>query len=157
MTTNINDYQSQTGRMIKEDGTIVNISDIISNFQNSQGTLLASSSRVANTSSPIQTNNSAKGIVLFLNVTTASGTGGLMPKIQMIDPVTGTPSQVYASPAAATATGQYVYVIYPGNTTSPSGDAKQHVPMPLPRTWQATVYANDNTAYIYTLGYALIL
>jgi hypothetical protein len=124
---------------------------------NTQGTLLASQARTIQTGSPIQTNYNAKGVILFLNVTVASGTGGLQPKVLIVDPVSGNAIQYYADPGAITGTGLYAYVIYPGDNTPAYGTTKQHVQTALPRTWQANVYVGDASSYTYSLGYALIL
>jgi hypothetical protein len=126
-------------------------------YGNTQGTLLASQARTIQTGSPIQTNYNAKGVILFLNVTVASGTGGLQPKVLIVDPVSGNAIQYYTDPGAITGTGLYAYVIYPGDNTPAYGTTKQHVQTALPRTWQVNVYVSDASSYTYSLGYALIL
>jgi hypothetical protein len=124
---------------------------------NNQGTLLASAARTASINSPTQTNHNAKGIIVFLNVTAVSGTGGLVVRITGQDPAN--PSVFYTLntvPAAVTATGGKAYVLYPGVTTV-GGDVTQVNSAVLPRTFQVSVIHVDSSSYTYSVGYQLIL
>lgn len=125
-------------------------------YNNTQGTLLASLARTTGPSSPIQTNYNAKGVIIFLNVTAASGTGGLAVNINAVDPITGGQYGLNVSPAAVTAVGEYMYVLYPGATSSGNG-VKQSTALPLPRQWQVYVSVGDASSYTYSIGYAYIL
>lgn len=120
---------------------------------NTQGTLLASAARTVTTSSPTQTNYNARGVIVTLNVTAASGTGGLQLDIMGYDPVTNTPYHINNAPTAVTATGIYTYVVYPGAN---GGNPTQTTSQPLPRSWYAFIYVNDASSYTYSVGYALI-
>jgi hypothetical protein len=123
---------------------------------NTEGTLLASAARTLATKSAIQTNFNAKGVQFILDVTGASGTGGLRVYFGAIDPVTG--KEIYLNPdhAFITATGIRVFELYPG--ASGSGfSVTQRVSGSLPRKWFAYVYHGDATSYTYSVGYSLIL
>lgn len=125
---------------------------------NTQGTLLASAARTAQTSSPTQTNYNARGVVVFLNVTAASGTGGLQPVMQGLDPVSGNGFSLNATPTAVITTGTFAYVWYPGAVLPGGGTSiAQVLSAPVPRTWAVTIVVGNATSYTYSLGYSLIL
>lgn len=120
---------------------------------NSQGTLLASAARTATATSPTMTNYNAKGVRITLNVTAASGTGGLTLVVFAVDSVSGNGKTINASPSAVTATGTTTYVIYPSALASAD---TQTTEAPLSRSWYAEIAAGDSSSYTYSLGYALI-
>jgi len=127
---------------------------------NTQGTLLASAARTATANSPTKTNYNAKGVLLTLDVTISSGTGGLQVRPFTLDPVTGKKVYLSSSVTSITATGTYGYEFYPGSTTaagSGSNNINQRIATSLPRTWGVDVIAGDGTSYTYSLGYQLIL
>ena len=74
----------------------------------------ASAARTAQTDSANQTNRNARGVHLILNVTAASGTGGLQVRLLGVDPISSTVYALAAAPTAITATGISVYELYPG-------------------------------------------
>ena len=121
---------------------------------NEQGTLLASAARTATVTSSNHTNHNARGVLVTVNVTTASGTGGLTVRIQGIDPVAGTAFPLNTAPSAITATGLYSYLLYPGAS---GGGTTQATALVLPRTWNVQVSAGDSSSYTYSVGYAQIL
>ncbi|MCL6453546.1 MAG: hypothetical protein K6T78_07950 [Alicyclobacillus sp.] len=123
-------------------------------YNNTQGTLLASAARTATVSSPQQTNYNARGVFVFVNVTMASGTGGLTPLIRVYDPVSGGYTNLNQGVTAITATGLYVYQIYPGATST--AGLTGTIDSSLPKTWGVTVLAGDTSSYTYSVGYALI-
>jgi hypothetical protein len=123
---------------------------------NQQGTLLASAARTATAASPDQTNHDGRGVVVFLNITAASGTGGLQVIVEGKDPVSGSYQQINATPAAVTATGFKSYVVYPGAASGPQGDVTQTTEQVLPRTWRVRVVHGDGSSYTYSVGYAVI-
>jgi len=122
---------------------------------NTEGTLLASAARTANIATPLQINYNAKGVFLWLNVTVASGAGGLTLIVQGIDPISGLPVWLNATPTAVTTTGTFGYELYPGGTLS--GDVKQRTSGILPRSWKVLIAVGDASSYTYSLGYSLIL
>jgi len=122
---------------------------------NHEGTLLASAARTATVACADQVNYDAKGVLLFLDVTAASGTGGLQVRIQGRDPVIGSWRNLNAAPAAVVAVGGTIYAFYPGASTG-AGDVVQATQMALPRQWRAQVTHGDATGYTYSLGYAVV-
>src|SRR5579871_3766078 len=77
---------------------------------NQDMTLLASAARTATTNSAPQTNQNARGVLVYLNVTAASGTGGLRLAVQAQDPVSGNYININLLPTAVTATGLTAYL-----------------------------------------------
>jgi hypothetical protein len=123
---------------------------------NTQGTLLASAARTGSAVSPTQTNYNAKGVIVFINCTAASGTGGLKLQFRGIDPISGAVSWLNATPTPITATGNYLYVLYPGASTI-AQDVRQATSLPLPRQWAIEIWTGDSTSYTYSIGYSYIL
>lgn len=123
---------------------------------NTEGTLLASAARTATTVSPIQTNHNARGVIVWLNVTLASGTGGLQVRVQGQCPVSAAVAGMNAAPTAIIATGLVGYAFYPGSVATGAGIV-QVSSVPLPRTWQVSVTHADGSSYTYSLGYSLIV
>lgn len=125
---------------------------------NTQGTLLSNAARTAQTLAPTMTNYNSRGVILWLTITSASGTGGLRVKIFGQDRVTSTLLDMNADPVAISATGYYGYLLYPGATSS--GGSNQYIhqatDLPLPRTWSAIVAVGDASSYSYSLSYQLI-
>jgi hypothetical protein len=122
---------------------------------NTQGTLLASAARTAQTAFPTVTNYNARGVIVFLNVTVASGTGGLSVLVQGIDPTSGSGFNLIAATAAVTTTGQFSYELYPGSTTA--GSVTQRAAGALPRTWGGVMLVGNASSYTYSVGYSLIV
>lgn len=123
---------------------------------NTEGTLLASAARTATTQSANQTNYNARGVLVTLSVTVASGTGGLKVRIFGIDAATSLGVQLNATPTGVVATGRFVYELYPG-ITGTGGSAQQRTSGGLPRQWYVDVAHDDASSYTYSVGYALIL
>lgn len=124
-----------------------------------EGTLLASAARTTSTASSSQTNHGNAGILLWLNITVASGTGGLTLYIQGFDPVSGAAVLLNAAPTAIIATGTYAYELRPGATTAGAagtGRVQQRTAASLPRTWRIEVIHGNGSSYTYSVGYALI-
>lgn len=115
-------------------------------------TVLPSAARTATTSSADQINRNGRGVMVFLNITAASGTGGLTIKIQGKDPVSGNYISIYTAGSAATATGTFPAVVYPGVGTTISGASD-----PLPATWRVQVQHGDASNYTYSVGASVIL
>jgi hypothetical protein len=123
---------------------------------NMQGTIFVSAVRAANALSSTQTNYNAKGVTIFLDVTVASGTGGLTVYILGVDPVSGKMCYLTSAPTAVTTTGKKTYELYPG--ISGTGlDVAQRTSAALPRNWVIQIVAGDGSSYTYSVGYSLIL
>lgn len=121
---------------------------------NIEGVALASAARTAGINSADITNYNARGVVFFLNITAASGTGGLQVTLQAKDPMSGAYTQINVSPTAVVAAGLKYHVFYPGasggNTTQTTGSV-------LPRIFRFTVLVGDATSYTYSLSYGLVI
>jgi hypothetical protein len=123
---------------------------------NLEGTLLASAARTATTSSAAQTNYNCRGVIVYLNVTVASGTGGLGVVIGATDPASGNGLKLNPDATAVTTTGYRGYIVYPGaSATSP--DVVQVTASVLPRNWFVTVFHSNASSYTYSVGYSLIV
>lgn len=123
-----------------------------------RGTLLASATRTATTSSAAINAANAKALIIFLNVTAASGTGGLRPTIDFLDPVSGNWRGLVACfSAAVTATGTTPFAAGPG-IGSGQGFAINSggwVGVPMSSQLRITVSHLDASSYTYSLGYEL--
>jgi hypothetical protein len=128
---------------------------------NTEGTLLASAARTATTSSANQTNYNARGVIVTLRISAASGTGGLSWKLYGVDPVSGATYQITPNIAAPiTAAGTYAFEVYPGSTTTGSTNPSwmyQRTSAALPRTWQLQVVHADGSSYTYSVGYQYVV
>lgn len=116
---------------------------------NETGVALASGTRTATTTSSTFTNPRGIGVLLFLNVTTASGAGGLQVQAQAVDPTSGAVLAINSAPTAVTATGLKVYAIYPGH----SAGATQSTSGVLPRQWNVKVTHGNSDSYAYSVSY----
>lgn len=119
--------------------------------------LLDSAARTSNTSSGVQANPEHRGVILLLDVTAASGTGGLIPQIRFHDPITAASKIVWGIPQPILATGTYVYVHYPGVSLSHSNAVQYVVPLPLAAFWSVIVTHGDGSSYTYSLSAYLIV
>lgn len=121
---------------------------------NTEGTLLASATRTATVWSPVQTNHNGVGVIVWLEVTVVSGTGGLQLVIQGINPVTGNAVQLNLTPTAITTTGRYGYEVGLGAQNAGLG-VVQRTSGRLPRQWNIGVLHGDGSSYTYNVGYSL--
>lgn len=119
---------------------------------NTEFEVLASALRTATTESADLTNYNAKGALIFLNVTAASGTGGLQVRFQYKDPASGQYQYMNAAPTAITATGLAVYGLYPASLANGNQMTNQF----LPRTWRIQVQHGDGSNYTYSVDAALL-
>jgi len=156
-------FEQAIGSAIPANAVMLGLSDG-ANLQamrgNTEGTLLASAARTTSTSSPFQTNYNAAGVFVVLNVTAASGTGGLTVKIWARDTYSSTSIQLNPDPTAITAIGRYGYMLYPGASASGiagAGWVNQFIPAALPRTWYVEVRHGDTSSYTYSVSYALMV
>jgi len=134
------------------DGT--NIQAFKGNFY---GSLLASAVRTASIDSPIITNNNARGVLIGINVTAVSGTGGL--KIVVYGMRGGNPIRLNVDHTAITTPGYYGIEIYPGAslTTYPPTGMIQRVAGVISDKFSVTVYHIDASSYTYSLSYSLLV
>lgn len=122
---------------------------------NVEGTALASAARTAETNSADITNHNARGVMIFFNVSVASGTGGLQVALQVKDPISGNYERLNTLATAVTTTGLRVLAFYPGYSTA--GNIQQANAMALPRTWRINIQVGDGSSYTYSVGYCTIV
>lgn len=122
-------------------------------YNNQSATLLASAARTVQTDSPLQTNFNGRGVVVTLNVTAASGAGGLIVRFLVSDPVSGAVGFINAAPANVIATGLTSYALYPGATAGYT----QVTNSVLPRIWGVRVQVGDASSYTYSVAAQTIL
>ena len=117
--------------------------------------IFPSAARTSRPTSPIITNPGYSGMNLYLNITAASGIGGLVPQMYYIDPVSGTTSlQGVFGVTARTATGLFVYTLYPASgLLTLNGGAAVII---LPSNYQLTVSHGDASSYTYSVGIQLL-
>jgi hypothetical protein len=116
-----------------------------------QRTLLASAARTAAIAAPKQTDYCAHGVRVYLDVTAASGTGGLKVIIRGYDRFSGNAVELSTGGTAITATGTYAYELYP-NAAAAAGKVADAVSRELPVQWDAEVTAGDSSTYTYSLS-----
>ena len=119
---------------------------------NQEIAVFPAATRSATAVSPDFTNANFRGVMVFLNITAASGTGGLTLRVEAKDPVGGGYFALHAAPAAVVATGLQVYALYPGVS---GGAVSQPTQIILPRTWRVRVVHGDATNYTYSVGASL--
>lgn len=127
--------------------------------QNTTGVALESAARTATITTPVIQNKGARGVIIYLSVTAASGTGGLAVQALGVDPVN--PLNVIAlntaptGVTATTSTTPKAYMIYPAASLSQTG-VTQHTAGALPRHWAIKVTAADSSSYTYTVSYSYL-
>jgi hypothetical protein len=91
------------------------------------------------------------GAIAYLNVSAASGTGGLKVFLRCYDTL-GNAYAMNGGGTAVTAIGKYAYVVYPGGGTAPVGsnvaDANN---LPLGQQVDVQVTHADGSNYTYSL------
>jgi hypothetical protein len=121
--------------------------------------IATSAARTATTtSSTFENTLGTRGIALYLNVSAASGTGGLTLGLQWRDPVSQAWTTIWSAAAAVTATTSTpkVYMLSPdqgGTAASGFTEVKYAV---VPRFWRVVVTAGDSSSYTYSVGATLL-
>ncbi|HTU90069.1 MAG TPA: hypothetical protein VMF69_08225 [Gemmataceae bacterium] len=122
-----------------------------------QDVVLMPSQTISSTSvvsSSDQNNPYWRGCVIYLNISQASGTGGLGINLQYKDPVSGNYDTVWQSPTAKTTVGLFCYLIYPSTgLITDTGGAADAV---LPRTWRIQIAPQDSSTYTFSVGASMI-
>jgi hypothetical protein len=113
--------------------------------------VLASAARTADQTQADQTNQGARGILVFLDVTDNASSGSITLEIDGKDPASG---KYYAllTGTAVTSTGTVVYRVFPGAAVSANASANDA----LPRTWRVKVTTNNANAITYSVGAVLL-
>jgi hypothetical protein len=105
------------------------------------------------------TNPNARGIMMFLDITSnPGGAETLALDLQVIAPTAGTFQSIAASqPFTAASNGLFTYQIYPGITEASDVAAQKIQGMAIPRKFRVRVIHSSTGAWSYTLGYCLIV
>ena len=157
VTSNVGDATAATNPSLNTIGYRMQYNDSSNEWErlrgNTQGVLLASAARTAGVSSATQTNFNSASLVFFLDITAASGTGGLTPFLNYTDPVSGNEWQTVFTGGPFTAVGFHVFLV---SSYAPSSSGyTSALQVAVPREWSAGVNATDSTSYTYSLGFAL--
>jgi hypothetical protein len=117
--------------------------------------LLPSATRNATNYSTDQNNLYWRGLWAFVNVTQASGTGGLQFYIEGKDPVSGNYVQMSAELLSSpiTATGIYCMLFYPLQSAQGGNGSSVST---LSRTWRLFVQHGDSSNYTYSIGCSML-
>ena len=116
-----------------------------------QRALLASAARTASTACAQQADSIQQFVRLYLNVTAASGTGGLQPQIRGYDKISGSAVAITTGGAAIQATGLYVYELV-SSANAAAGAVKESLARFLPVQWDVNVVHGDGSSYTYSLS-----
>ena len=129
-------------------------------YNNTASTAFASAARTGAVATSVLTNFNARGVIVTVNVTAASGTGGLTLKIDAIDPITyGQFGPLLIATNLIQTPGGYTYVLYPGvsgGTPGNGGGINTYVGQVLPRLWAIVITTGDASSYTYSVGYQYI-
>lgn len=125
------------------------------------GTLLASAARTTTTSCAEFDASGYRAILVFLNVSVASGTGGLIARLDHYDPVTGTWfSGPYVPSAPKTITGPLLCIFGSGpavgSNSAVNASLTGFIGAVLSSRMRVSVLANDASSYTYSVGFELI-
>lgn len=116
---------------------------------------LASAARTVTTAGTTQTNYNHRGIFVTLDITVASGTGGLSLVLYGVDG--SQTSQLWSPGSPKTTVGRWSFMFYPGLATAPNGTGIVAVANGvLGRRFLLQVVVGDASSYTYELVYSLI-
>lgn len=92
-----------------------------------------------------------KGIILYLTVYSASGTGGIIPQLRRYDPEDPSQSRImWSIPKPVTAVGTYDY-IHHTDANEALASVYYIVPLPLPEHWTIVMTHLDSSPYEYLM------
>lgn len=121
------------------------------------GTALASAARTASTLSSNFSTRGARGIIVYLNITAASGTGGLTPRLFGVDPLTSAVATSAAASTPVTTVGLRVYHFGPGCGGANAGTAAWgSVGVLLGALSAIQILHGDASSYTYSVSFELI-
>lgn len=121
------------------------------------GTALASAARSATTLSSNIDARGARAIIVYLNITAASGTGGLTLRLFGVDPVSSTVATSASVSTAATTSGTRIYHFGPGvGAASGATLAWGGAGVMLGSLFAVQVLHGDASSYTYSVTYELI-
>lgn len=116
--------------------------------------LAKGTTRTSSYTSPTYKAPTEAGILVVLDVTEASGTGGLTLRINAHDQASSQAVPLNADPTAVTATGTTSYALYPFGAVS--GNVTQATEFYLPALFSISVTHGDSSSYTYSVGFCLL-
>ena len=116
-----------------------------------QTTELASAARTIATPGSARTIFNSRSVQCVLNVTVASGTGGLMMTLQGQDSISANWFNLNNTPIPVVATGTYIYEIGPGLGAN-TGAITQRTAGMIPRIVRVNVTVGDASSYTYSVS-----
>jgi hypothetical protein len=111
--------------------------------------ILPLAARTAQATSTVLREIDANGIIIYLNVTAASGTGGLVVQLRGFNNE-GTAVIFYAAPSITT-TGNRVYVCSPWNLSAAANGITAVQGVPIPYNFDIVVTHGDASSYTYSV------
>jgi hypothetical protein len=121
------------------------------------GPSLASAARTADTAIIAPTYNYAnRGLMALLNITVASGTGGLRVDLYARFPTLGTNVAMHSAAANKITTGNAIYIFYPELPLAAIAGATYTFPTILPVYYTLYVIVGDASSYTYSVETQLL-
>lgn len=117
---------------------------------------LALAARTAFTSTGNISADGFKGLHWWLDVTAASGTGGVRVQIATVDPIFGNVIGGYQFGVLQTTVGLTTGFIYPGAESAQANAFVASLGLVVPPRFRLSVNVGDATSYTYRLSYAFI-
>jgi hypothetical protein len=115
----------------------------------------ASAARTATTTVTMPLNRRHSGAHLIVNVTAASGTGGLTLHVREKDPISGNKLDLLVDGTPITAIGTYLFIVAP-STAPASGSVRAAVSRHMPQAWEIQVVAGDSSSYTYSISATML-
>jgi len=123
--------------------------------RNAQVALLASATKTATNATAKLRNRHVRGVLLLLNVSAASGTGGLTVRIRAYETISGNTINLLADTAAITATGTYGFLLHPNAGAAADGIRVSRAFL-LSQDWDVQISHGDASNYTYSLSAELL-
>lgn len=143
-----------------DDGILNLLAKILSKIQDrasTTNTALASAARTASTLSSNFSTRGFRGIIVYLNITAASGTGGLTPRLFGVDPLTLAVATSAVASTPVTTVGLRVYHFGVGCGAANAGSAAWgSVGVLLGALSAIQILHADASSYTYSVSYELV-
>jgi hypothetical protein len=156
----MSNFTPTTFRPQNEDSTLDSLKRLSAqNCNRDSAVSLASAARTTTTSGANITVENAKGVILYLNITAASGTGGLHLGLSGVFPDGSLTQTVSYQATGLTATGRTMMIIYPGGGAlcTPAGRVTgADYQLRIPPVIRPYVVHDDASSYTYTVEYQLL-
>ena len=124
-----------------------------------RGTLLASAARITSTATGSLDWSGYSAVIIYLNITVASGTGGIRPFLEYQDPVSNEWRACIVPGSSAITTAvmtPYVYGLKVSSGLSVSINAGSVMGIPIGAAVRVNSTHADASSYTYSIGYELI-